>query len=397
MGTKIPDSRTEASAERARASVGKVRNNSGEIGTRPAEGAVRNGPAGSVKASGSGKNSGAGNPAAAFPKKAVFSGRENSPTVSNLSQLNSFPHNAASGSVESSGGKTVFAREVFRQFAASLGFPQDALSITLLAFCRFFSLSPNSMMMGTLRRELLASGKASSPGTAGEKAALEAEALGIVAALDKGVVLSPEALVRYARCFGSPEESAGFWQGGGAPPDDGGDDPPERTPDRAPEREEIPGLEELRAIAEEQIKKDKLLGLLNSLPGKNGQYWTVFPFKITVKGTELKVFIRLLKRELFCAGEDEYVIADIAGPKRQWRCFLGKNDGKMRADIRVYPGLSPGALKSLRKEAERFLGETGSLHYFRGFEEILVRNGEEVSSWVEDLCAESLPSVNKEV
>jgi hypothetical protein len=248
-----------------------------------------------------------------------------------------------------------------------MGFPKDALSAAILAFARFFSLSISKPLMGNFRREALASGKSSS---AKGKAGPEAEALALLAALDKGVVLSPEALERYARV------SNGTVSGDSA------------------HREEVPAPEELAAIAAEAAKKDELLDFLNSVPGKNGQYWTVFPFRIIIKGTELRVLIRILKKDpVFRDGER--VIADISGPKRQWRCFLKKEAGTFRADIRVYPELPQKALRLLTKEAKRFLG--GPAVNFSGFDGILVQNGAGFSSLVDELCDESLLLIDKEV
>ena len=299
--------------------------------------------------------------------------------------------------------KTVLARQLLKQSAAALGLPVDTLSVALLAFSRLFSFNLSPAFIGALRRDFLAQGKASSPETAGEKAAMEAEALGLIAALDKGVTLSPEALEQYARFLLPPaftgktetkeEDDSSAKDGTAVPGAKGG------AKGSPPDREEAPGEGEVQAIAEEQVKKHTLLDLLNSLPGKNGQHWTVFPLKINVRGTELQVFIRILKREFFSAAESEYVIADIAGPKRQWRCFLGKKAGTLRADIRVYPEMSPRTLAVLTKEAERFLGAgTGnSAENSLRFEEIQVRNGEEAPSWMDVLCAECLPSIDREI
>ena len=286
------------------------------------------------------------------------------------------------------------AGELFKQSAAALKLPVDTLSVTLLALSRFFSLPPSQALIAALRKEVLTS-NTSSPQTPAEKAALEAKAFAAAAAWDKGVFLSPEALERYARFLNSPllaedpesrteespenqKETGGkdaFARGGGGK-------------GKSPDREELPTSDELRAIAEEESKEEGFLDLLNSLPGKNGQYWVVFPLKITVEGTELRIFIRILKGEPFLTGENEHLIVDIAGSKRQYRCFLKKTSGNLRADIRVYPELSPGALKLLSKKAKSFLEEGVAL---------TVRNGEEMPAWVEEWCAECLPSIDEEV
>ena len=291
-----------------------------------------------------------------------------------------------------SGQSVLSAGELFRQTAATLRLPVDSLSVTLLAFSRFFSLSPSQTLITALRREVLTASD-SLPRSAAEKAVFEAKAMAAAAAADKGITLSPEALERYARFLEAPAfiddgESSGknafAWGGDGKK--------------NSRNREEVPEKEELQAIAEEEASEDGLLDFMNSIPGKNGQYWVVFPFNIKVRGIELKVILRILNGGPFSGGEKEHVIVDIAGSKRQYRCFLEKASGKLRADIRVYPELSPKALKLLSKKAESFLGAGNA---FAGnsfeFEEILVRNGEEIPSWAGILLEEYLLSIDKEV
>ena len=397
MGTRIPDGRTEGPRiEKSRtdgsAASGKVKNVNKQAGAQNPKGASGNASARPGGAVAPGKNSGAG-----VPSKAVFANRENRSIESNVPLSSSFSQEPVlKSAIEPSGDNTVIARELFKQIAAALGFSQDVLSVSLIAFLRFFSLSADPAVFKTLRREILDSLKSSSPGSAKEKAALEAETLAAVIALDKGVELDQEVLERYVQyltpaVFKENDPPRGNVTTAAA--DGDGEDP----------REELPEAEELRIIAEEQSSKDGFLDFLNSLPGKSDKHWTIFPFIINVRGTELKVFLRLLKREPFAPGESELLIADITGPKRQWRCFLRKNDGKIRADFQVFPGLSGRALKSLEKEAQTFFGKGTAgktenvLGNFGGFGEIRVRNGEEIPSWVDDLCDEHVPSINEEV
>jgi len=329
-----------------------------------------------------------GNPSPASAQKAGISIHGNklppsSPLPANSINQDLSSKNLTPNSPVNPGERTVLAGELFRQIAHYNGFPADTLSLTLLAFCRFFSFSPDKTLIGTLRRELLAAGRASSPKTAKEKALLEAEALAAIVSRDKGVILSPEALEYYAGFLGTPVSETKARQ-----------DPGRKT--EGTKVRGIPTAEELRAIAEEQSEKNNFLNLMNSLPGKNGQHWLVFPFDINIGGTDLRVFLRILIKEQFLSEKGEYIIADIVGPKRQWRCYLEKIAGKLKADIRVFPELSPKALNLLKKEAERFLG-AGSSGISGGFGEILVQNGEKTESWAEDLCSKSLPSVCNEV
>ncbi|MCL2206305.1 MAG: hypothetical protein FWB82_07295, partial [Treponema sp.] len=84
------------------------------------------------------------------------------------------------------------AAEVLRQTAIALNLPVDSLSVSLLAFARFFSLTPNPAVLAALRREVLSS-PLSHAETASEAASLEAKAMAVAAAFDKGVSLSAEA------------------------------------------------------------------------------------------------------------------------------------------------------------------------------------------------------------
>jgi hypothetical protein len=279
-----------------------------------------------------------------------------------------------------------------KQIAARLGLPQDTLNLTFLIFSRFLSVSPSPSLIGTLRREILSSFKPPS----GEKAApeanarLEARALAVLSAFDKGVSLAPEALERYARLFGTATGEEAFLPFTGCNPDSGGN---HRKREEYPETSTAPDAEEIKAAAE--AIKDDLLDTLNSLSGKNGQYWTVFPLKINIKGIELKVYIRILNREVPL--RSAHVIVDIAGPKRQWRCFLSNTRGEgkngYRADISVYPEYP--VLESLRKEAERFLGKKAGEEFC--FNEIRLQNGEEFPCWADDLGSLCLPSIDEEV
>jgi len=320
----------------------------------------------------------ASTPAASQADKAAMTGGK-APAGLNLPKAAFFSQNTGS------------AGELFKQLAVALKLPADGLSVTLLAFSRFFSLSPSQALIAALRRDVLASSN-SSPQTAAEKAVLEAKAMAAAAALDKGVVLSPEALERYAR-FLAPPAFAEDGEAGGknAFADSGGRKNPR-------DREDAPDEDELRAIAEEASKEDDLLDVLNAIPGKNGHYWVVVPFTINVRGTELNVFLRILKGGTFSAGENEHLIVDIAASKRHYRCFLKKSSSKLRADIQVYPEVPRRALTSLSRKAEHFLAGASALTgKLLDFEEIIVRNGDQMPSWTQDWCAECLPSVDKAV
>jgi hypothetical protein len=351
-----------------------------------------------------------------------------SPQKATIPRSSSIPPEQLTGKAAlSRGEQNAYAGKLFMEAAANLGFPKDALSVALLVFTRFFSLSADKALIGSLRREILDQLKSSSPGTAEEKAALEAKVMAAIIAADKGVFLSPAALERYARfLMPTPFMASAYMPTASKPPvSDEKETPPPKTTaanhrekstgvTRGETREETPEADELRAIAEAQTQEDGLLDFFNRLPGRNGQNWLVLPFNINVKGIELKVLLRVLRSErvsvsgIPSAAEDGQMIADISGPKRQWRCFVKQSAGKLRADIRVYPEQSQRALNHLRKQAERFLGKSGGMLSailpstkktvnYGDFEEIIVRNSDRIPLWTEDLWLEYLPFLDEEV
>jgi hypothetical protein len=283
----------------------------------------------------------------------------------------------------------VFAREIFRHAAAVLGLPQDTLTSALLVFTRFFSLSPGGDFLQTLRREVLAAG-ASLAKDSRRQARIGAEALAAAAAADKGVKLSGEALENYAESLSEPRNtnSEGFFSGQG-----------EEKDDRRESPEGCPGPEALRELFEKFAgsgEDGEIVGLLNRIPGKNGQRWVVWPFKVSAGGIDLRVLIRLLIGRASSSALPDCrpgkLIADIAGPRRRWRFVLDNTgEGKLKAVISVFPEMAPAALKSLEREAGGFFGSLGAEV------EILARNGDDRFSFAEFLAGEVLPSVNEEV
>jgi hypothetical protein len=281
-------------------------------------------------------------------------------------------------------------QELYKQTAVLLGLPQDTLSFVLLSAIRYFSLSPDAALLTRLRGELLASGAASAPKTGREKAAMEAKALALAAAEDKGLRLSPEALEEYAAAM---EPDAWFSGGEGrerrrSPPEK--EDPPDR--EKTPDPEELEKLYAAAGGTGKKGGKEGLLSWLNRLPGGNGQSWIVFPFKIKVGGVELRVSVRLLiKEHLLCASGRDAVqgclIVDIEGSAGNWRFILDRSgDGKSAMDITVYPGQTADT-KSLKREAEKFFGITG----------IGVGKSDEAPFLIEQLHLKDLPYINETV
>ena len=135
----------------------------------------------------------------------------------------------------------------------------------------------------------------------------------------------------------------------------------------------------------------KAKDFLNPIPGKNGQYWMVFPLIYTNynntndnysnEGTELKVLVRILiKGDIF-----SLVILDISGPERNWRFLLKKSEEGSSADVSITPGIPAKDVDSVREMIKSM-----------GFSNINIRNDQELSL-LEELDLEVLPSINKEV
>jgi hypothetical protein len=310
----------------------------------------------------------------------------NDPVLSKFQSLFSPSFISASPAASSPG---VNIQELYKQAAALLGLPQDTLGFALISAIRYFSLSPDAALLTRLRGDLLASGAASAPKTSREKAAMEAKALSVAAAADKGLCLSPEALEEYASAM-----DPGVWFSGGGererqgPPEDG--DPPDR--EETPEGEELEKLYAKTSRTGERGGKEELLSWLNRLPGKNGQGWIVFPFKIKVRGVELRVSVRLLIKECLFrvsgrdAGQD-CLIVDIEGSAQNWRFILDRSsEGKSVMDITVYPGQA-GDINVLKREAEKFFGGSN----------IRVRKSDESLSLIEQLHLKALPHINEVV
>jgi hypothetical protein len=165
-----------------------------------------------------------------------------------------------------------------------------------------------------------------------------------------------------------------------------------------PDREETPGGEELEELYAKANKigekggKKGLLSWLNRLPGGNGQGWIVFPFKIKVRGIELRVSVRLLIKEylFYTSGRDAgqgCVIVDVEGPAQSWRFILDRSGGgKPVMDITVYPGEAID-IKGLKREAEKFLGRM----------EIRVQKSDEAPFLFDQLHIKALPYINERV
>jgi hypothetical protein len=257
-----------------------------------------------------------------------------------------------------------FSVEVFKQAALTLGLPQDILSFTLIAFTRLFSLSADSGLLGGLRREVLA-GAVSAPKNNTEKTKTETRALAATAAAAKGLSLSPEALEKYAGLLGA-EYGDGRKDGQGAEADDGS----------LESGTDGPNAGELRRLFDEFMEtggKDQILPFLNRIPAKDGRHWVFWPFNIRIGGVDLRVSVRILKREEITVPDDTArLIADITGPQRRWRFIVDSHEDGLKTVIQVYPAHRLERLKALQREAEKaFSGFSAGIGVENGGDEFL--------------------------
>jgi hypothetical protein len=217
----------------------------------------------------------------------------------------------------------------------------------------------------------------------------EARALAAASSAFKGIRLSPEALNEYARLL--TEKAAGPGAPASKAPDRA--DPPEgqfpnegrgnpgaggRNSSGSQKRErqahkarKHPRVEELRELFADFMRIDDsgkseshgLLSFLNRIPGKDGQRWIVWPFNLTINGTDLHVLVRLLIKEplsletgrLILDARQENPALDV---KTSWRFILDRGTrGELKADVSVFPpAANPEALK---KEAAGLFADLG--------------------------------------
>jgi hypothetical protein len=256
-----------------------------------------------------------------------------------------------------------------------------------LSFLRYFSLPLEGEQITKLRREVLASRTAGI--AAGEPKTREAAALGAAAAVDKGVLLSPEALAEYAAAI-DPEEGFNGEQGHPSEQEHPEDREKKRKdrPNSGEDREDPPETGALRKKIEALSEAYPLLDLLNRLPGKNGGRWMIFPFNFISGGVAYRVSLRILLKDTENDCEGTRLTLDILSKKGRWVFRLsGYGTAHSRADIGISPPLPRRALKTLKGEIQGLLGDF--------VEKIDVEN-QETPFWAEGVNREFPYSVNEE-
>jgi hypothetical protein len=234
---------------------------------------------------------------------------------------------------------------------ADFGLPRDGLSAAIISSAKYFFLTLDPALLRQIRQTVLALGR-------GEDR--EALALAAAAAAAKGTELDGEALEDYAAAI-DPGKRPGE--------EDARDRDRSRSEDGSGDRRhgedhrespgEAPGDltgQGLRDMARQIDREGSLTGLLNGLPGKNGEYWLVYPFRFSSAGKEFRVSVRLSLR-----GERVSRLAvDILAEKRRWLFNLDSPGGPAaKAGISLYPPPSKRRAAKILREAGELLGEFG--------------------------------------
>ncbi|GHV00244.1 hypothetical protein FACS189483_10180 [Spirochaetia bacterium] len=314
------------------------------------------------------------------------------------------------------------------QLAQALSLPQDGLSAALIAFARHFTLPLDPALLLKLRGEALANPRAG-------KNEREAATLAAVAAADKGVQLTPEALNRYATAIegegrhsrdsgGNSPDGRGT-NNGGEPDSDGsgssrGDEPGSDNPSSGRRREEAAAAEtegtggkneaprkitgrfnraNLNSQLEQLETGDPLIHLLNRLPGQNGGFWQVYPLNYTVGGIEFHVAVRILLEDTGTTAKKVARIAvDVTGGERQWHFTLDKPGGpEVEMVVSITPPPPPGLQNQWEGEIRKLLGTKGPLGPQGPLEvPVTLKTGEGEAPFM-DSKKERLPSINEAV
>ncbi|MDR2054138.1 MAG: hypothetical protein LBP80_12055 [Treponema sp.] len=320
---------------------------------------------------------------------------------------------AAAGKIPAAAGRVKPSGFSLKQLVHSLKLPRDGLSAALIGFARGFSLPLEPALFARLRKEALTL-KARHGGGFVESAALAA-----AAAAGKGVRLSAEALEQYARAIDpgyAADEPDTSGDGEGQPA--GGEGSPfgeqdgnarEDLRDSAGREESIRVIREILEKALRQVRKNgrpdadppeaescpacaELAGFLNRLPGRDGNFWMVFPFKIESEtlAIHLSVWILLLsgvypQREFSgqsAGGFSGGITVNAAGGKRRWIFSIKNPGGPMaRTRVRVSPPCGETAKKRTEEEIREVLGDFGGTVTMEDGEMPGIRDGDAFFAW----------------
>jgi hypothetical protein len=240
-----------------------------------------------------------------------------------------------------------------------LGLPGDGLSASLLSLAKFFSLPLDAKLLLMLRQQALslAPRPAKTPREDGAERAplagqLRSAALAAAAAAGKGVVLSPEALGRYAAVLVANGRDG---------------EAPEDEPDAGAGREGQPGEDGApcfpaprggggSVFAERIEGRLPLLGLLNRIPGRDGRRWITLPFAFESGGVDCKVSLRIVLADTnSIPWKAERMALDIRTGQRRWS-FMLENAGSAQAFSRAVFGVQPPLQARMERSLRELLG-----------------------------------------
>ncbi len=258
----------------------------------------------------------------------------------------------------------------------SLGLPQDTLSSTIISFFRNFGLSLDAQALKNIRREVL-----------GSKTSKDSAALAASAAFDKGVSLSDEALKEYAAAIDPMGHKSSFQDSGGA----GFGQTPQDNQEKGDKKNDrdTPLPEDIKNLMEDIDTSGSLLGYMNKIPGKNGQFWIILPFNFTSGTREFSVSVRILVYISNSHYLVERLTLDAAVNERRWFLVLSKaQDGSYTGQAGVSPGFSQAEQSALIAELKELLGDFVS--------EISLMDENEIKSFI-DSRNDTLISVDEEV
>jgi hypothetical protein len=213
--------------------------------------------------------------------------------------------------------------------------------------------------------------------------------------MDKGVLLSPEALVEYAAAIDPEEGQSGDGEFNGKQGNSPEQQYPERErekrrdPSSAGEEDDTPAAGDLRKKFESLPANQPLVDFLNRLPGKNGGRWMVFPFTFISGDVAFRVSLRILLSSGGSGHDETRLILDILGKRDRWFfCLSGYGTAHSRADISLYPPLPRRKLKIAEGELREILGN---------FAERIHMKNRETPFLAEEENRPPLPFVNEKV
>jgi hypothetical protein len=251
---------------------------------------------------------------------------------------------------------------------SALKLPGGRLSASLVTVARFFSLPLDSTLLAAIRRQALAAAAADlpppaqqKPGAGGRlKPSIEAFTLAAAAAADKDAPLNAAALAEYAHAI-DPDSRGGNQNSSGT----GGQEPDNK---RRNQRQHNPDTLTTPQLLTPSLLREKLLdttphnstlAAFNTLPGRNGQRWLVFPFTVTQGKADYRISLRILLNSPAVESRSALICLDLTEPSLGTRRLVvvdAANGKPVRARLIVRPAVPAHRLKSLSKALAALLG-----------------------------------------